>query len=319
MNEQKIVEQGGAMVGGGGGSSAPDKHVARTLKDFLALELPPREFILEPVIPCQGLVIIFAETGVGKTHVALSMAYAVATGQELFHWKAPKARRVLYVDGEMSAIDMQERLAAIAAGSGGRELADDNLTIITPNLLPLDELMPNLATREGQQWLEPYLDGVELLVLDNLATLAKHPKAKDNEGESWKPVQDWLLYLRRRGITVATVHHAGKSGDQRGTSNKEDVMDTVIALKRPEDYSPEQGARFEVHLKKARGISGDQARPFEAALEVTDGAYSWSTCEIGKDPQKERVRELRAAGMSFRKIEQQTGISKTTAERLAKA
>jgi len=263
-------------------------------------------------------VLLFAETGVGKTHVALSIAYAVATGQWLFLWVAPKPCRVLYVDGEMSANDMQERLGAIAAGSGKIEIANDMLEIITPDLLQSDEPMPNLATKEGQEWLEPFLEGVELLVLDNLATLAKHPKAKDNEAESWTPVQNWLLKLRRRGIAVVVVQHAGKSGDQRGTSSKEDVMNTVIALKRPENYSPEQGARFEVHLKKARGISGDQARPFEAALEVIDGAYSWSTSEIVKDPQKEQVRGMRAAGMSFRKIEQQTGISKSTAERLAK-
>ena len=30
------------------------------------------------------------------------------------------------------------------------------------------------------------------------------------------------------------------------------ALDTVIALRRPEDYSPEQGARFEIHFEKLR-------------------------------------------------------------------
>ena len=67
------------------------------------------------------------------------------------------------------------------------------------------------------------------------------------------------------------VHHARRGGNARGTSKREDVLDTVIQLKHPDDYDPEDGARFEVHLTKARGISGDEALPFEAKLEVVDG------------------------------------------------
>src|SRR3712207_8895249 len=52
------------------------------------------------------------------------------------------------------------------------------------------------------------------------------------------------------------IHHAGKGGQQRGTSRREDALDTVIALRRPADYEPEQGARLEVHLEKARGVAG---------------------------------------------------------------
>lgn len=50
------------------------------LEDFLALELPQRELILKPFLPKQGLCLLYAKRGVGKTHVALNIAYAVATG-----------------------------------------------------------------------------------------------------------------------------------------------------------------------------------------------------------------------------------------------
>ncbi len=32
----------------------------------------------------------------------------------------------------------------------------------------------------------------------------------------------WLLDLRRRKIAVVIVHHAGRSGEMRGTSKRED-------------------------------------------------------------------------------------------------
>jgi hypothetical protein len=63
-------------------------------------------------------------------------------------------------------------------------------------------------------------------------------------------MQNWLLRLRRKGIAVLLVHHAGVNGRQRGTSRREDALDTVIALRRAADYSPEQGARFEIHIEK---------------------------------------------------------------------
>jgi hypothetical protein len=75
------------------------------------------------------------------------------------------------------------------------------------------------------------------------------------------------------------VHHAGKGGGQRGTSRKEDVLDTVIALSRPPGYVASEGARFEVRFTKSRGFWGSVAEPFEARF--VDGA--WSTSEIVAD------------------------------------
>ena len=103
---------------------------------------------------------------------------------------------------------------------------------------------------------------------------------KENEGEGWLPVQDWALDLRRRGISVLFVHHAGKAGAQRGTSRREDLLDSVVTLKHPADYNPSEGLRCDVHYEKARGFYGDEALPFEVKLqkgkggELVDGSRS---------------------------------------------
>src|SRR5215211_2272182 len=72
-----------------------------SLDDFISLKLPPRERVLSPIIPVRGLVMLFAARGVGKTHVAFGMSYAVSCGGEFLRWRAEKPRHVLYVDGEM--------------------------------------------------------------------------------------------------------------------------------------------------------------------------------------------------------------------------
>src|SRR4051794_33801284 len=59
-----------------------------------------------------------------------------------------------------------------------------------------------------------------LVVLDNLSSLAG---GRENEGDDWRPMQDLVLSLRRRGTSTLLVHHSGKGGQQRGTSRREDV------------------------------------------------------------------------------------------------
>ena len=164
--------------------------------------------------------------------------------------------------------------------------------------------------------MDPHLHNVELLILDNLSSLTA--VLRDNDAESWEPIQSWLLRLRRRGISVLIIHHAGKGGDQRGTSRREDVLDTSISLRRPSDYVPTQGARFEVHIEKGRAIHGDAAKPFEAQLvRDTGGVPCWTTKTI-EDSQKARVAALLDDDLSVRDIAEDTGIPKSTVHRLKK-
>ena len=97
------------------------------------------------------------------------------------------------------------------------------------------------------------------------------------DGESWLPIQSWALNLRRQGKTLILIHNDGKGGTQRGTSRKEDILDVVIGLRHPSDYKPTQGARFEVHFEKTRGLYGEDVEPFEAALDVVNGRAVWAT------------------------------------------
>ena len=85
-----------------------------TLEEFLTMDLPKQEMILAPFLPSQGLCLLYAKRGVGKTHVAIGIAYAVAVGGSFLKWKAANPRKVLYIDGEMPAVAMQERLKRIS-------------------------------------------------------------------------------------------------------------------------------------------------------------------------------------------------------------
>ena len=176
----------------------------------------------------------------------------------------------------MRAVDIQERFHNIRAMS---ELEPDPkfLTIVAADTFR--DGLPNLADKGAQQLYADVIGDADLVIADNLSTLC--PSLKENDADSWGPVQEWALSLRRANKSVLLIHHGGKGGTQRGTSRKEDVLDTVISLRRPPDYSPAEGARFEIHFEKARGFYGDQAQPFEAQL--IDGEWRVASIKSGDD------------------------------------
>jgi putative DNA primase/helicase len=285
------------------------------LQDFLALQVPPREMLLAPILPERSLSMLYAPRGIGKSWLSLSIGLAVASGGSVLRWNAPQPRRVLFVDGEMVLSDLQIRLNSILAGLGTK-IPNDGFRVLAA---AHSEQGINLSSPEGQQELWQHLDGVDLLILDNLSTLMAN--GSEGASDAWLPMQNWLLRLRRKGVAVLLVHHAGVNGRQRGTSRREDALDTVIALRRPADYSPEEGARFDVHVEKARTLAGEGALPFEAAVEAfitPDGGLPgirWVARDL-KPAIFQQAAELFARGASVREVRKALGISHGEAGRL---
>lgn len=280
------------------------------LAEFLRMQLPPRRLMLAPWLSEKATAMIYAPRGVGKTLFSLSVGYAVAAGSRFLGWSAAEPRRVLFVDGEMPAGEMQCRLAAIVEGFE-REAAPDYFRILSADATA--DGLPDLATREGQRALDDAIGDAELIELDNISTLIR--AGKENEAESWAVVQDWALAHRRAGRSLVFVHHAGKGGAQRGTSKREDVLDTVIALRRPLDYRADEGARFEVHFEKARGFHGADAQPFEARYEERDGAAMWTRTAI-KNAELHRVAGAIGDGLSVREAGKALEMSKSKVQQL---
>ncbi len=276
------------------------------IHDFLTKKFPPREKIVTPWLETQGLVMIHGPRGFGKTFFVIGVSVAVTSGGSFLKWKSNKPYGVLHLDGEMPAVTLQERYCQFIVSSDSEITAP--LRIITPDLQEFG--MPDLSCNTGREALEPHLEGISLVIVDNISTLCKC--GRENEAESWLPVQEWALKLRTRGISVLFVHHSGKAGLQRGTSRREDVLDTVISLKRPADYRPDEGARFEVHFEKSRGIYGDDVKPFEAMLIAgIDGKQQWVTKDL-EESTTEKVVKLLNEGMSQNEIAEELKISKGT-------
>jgi putative DNA primase/helicase len=297
-------------------TAAEPKFKPLGLNEFLALDVPPREMLLAPIIPERSLNMVFAPRGLGKSWFALSIGVAVASGASFLRWQAPRPRRVLLVDGEMPLTDLKQRLSALSVGRG-LKVANENFKILAADAT---ESGIDIGSVEGQRALEPHLKDVDLVIMDNLSTLMA--SGSESAGDAWLPLQNWLLRLRRKGTAVILVHHAGANGRQRGTTRREDALDTVIALRHPDDYVPIEGARFIVKFDKLRGVFGEAAQPFEAAIDLLSrdcdpDCIRWVTRDL-EPPLVQQAADLFRGGLSVREVAGLLCISRSEAGRLRK-
>lgn len=275
-------------------------------RDLMLAELPPRQMLLEPLMTTKTLALLYGPRGLGKTFVAMGIAWAVASGGSFLGWRAARPARVVYLDGEMAATEMRERLGLFGP-------VPDRLEFMLADL-DTSARIPDLGSGEGQAALLGMLGGLpDLLVIDNLASLTG---IRTKDPDPWRQLQRFVLMLRRVETAVLLVHHANKGGLQRGTSRREDIVDLVMAIRRPADYQPSDGARFELHFEKSRSLHGTAIDPIEARLGVDAAGqphWSWTKTEAGD---LDRVAALLRDGLNPYQIARTLGISKSRAYRL---
>jgi ATP/maltotriose-dependent transcriptional regulator MalT len=269
------------------------------------MDLKEKDFILEPLIREKDLIMVYAPAGVGKTHISTGIAWAVSNSGEFLGWKAKEPKKVLIVDGEMPLRSIRDRLQILPENNSNK-----NLKIISSDTLLDNQTMPDISLIEGQQAIKHLTNWADFIILDNLSSLCR--TGQENTTEAWKLTQSWLLELRAKNKTVLIVDHAGKNGANRGASAKQDVLDTVISLKRPNDYENEQGARFIIKIGKNRN-----ANPIEEIeAHLVNGVWNVSSA---KQSIIEEVISLSDGGLSQRDIASELSISLGKVNKILKA
>jgi hypothetical protein len=238
-----------------------------TSTELRSLELVPRKKLLGDWF-CEGdLGFIFAFRGVGKTWLALAIAWALSTGGKLGNWQAHESVKVLYVDGEMPPDLIRDRCEGLKGSTAV------NLEFLNHEILfERTGKVLNITKPEVQQAITQRCvnTGSKVLILDNLSTLASG--MRENEADSWELVNNWLLDLRRRKIAVIIIHHAGRSGEMRGTSKREDNVFWIIALDdTKKNADDKRGARFVSRFTKPSRNTQEEVPAYEWHF-VTDNA-----------------------------------------------
>jgi len=253
------------------GSDLPDFDLVPLDPDWIDEPLPPLEFTVEAIIPFGTVVLMVAEGGVGKTHLALELVRAVASGDK-FLGLTTRRGGVVYIALEDPPEILRRRvynthlrrLAELRASVDQsyahrskelRRLLLEHLRIVS---LAGQELHL-VGVRGGVVTQAPALDDlierlraerVELLILDPMARL--HGTDENANATGTAVVNAAERIAREIGCTVIVLHHTGKSAanrdDQyaaRGASGLADAARVVLRLRTLHDKEFESLANVE--------------------------------------------------------------------------
>lgn len=290
-----------------------------SLAQYLAKPWERPELILGDWLPTSGICMLFGPRGGGKTFVTLGLAMHVAAGWRFLDFQCPKARRVLYVDGEMNAADVAKRLRKIEEGMGPfPSHTFENLQLLSHELF--ERGIPDLSEAgAGRRLIERNGADCELIILDNLSCLMRD--GDENAAESWHSINEWLLSFRRKHQSVLCIHHSGKPNsrgevNQRGTSKREDAMNSSVKL-----VTLNIGPPLQIHWEYTK-VRSFTPKPAQFELEVAfgrDAAGEENSAEIrlADNPMDEiaEVMALQADGLSQREMAERIGVSATTINR----
>jgi hypothetical protein len=157
---------------------------------------------------------------------------------------------------------------------------------------------------------------IRVVILDNISCLFSG--LNEDSKQDWEPANAWLIRLKHRVITTVLVYQAGKGGQQRGTSGREDSLDTVIQLTKPAGSDAREGCHFELSFTKCRSVTGEEVAPLDVKLQTVNERlqWAWNLLEVSM---LDRAREEVAEGVQGPvELSEVLGISKGYASKLLK-
>lgn len=280
------------------------------IEAFKTMEMPEIKTIMAPWLSFGSTHMIYAKRGAGKTFFAMSLSLAVTHGTDFGDWELQESVNTMYVDGEMLPQQMRDRIAGLQNNYGNKQ---KNWYIFSSGInLQNNGLAINIAKPYWQNFIynEIKEKDIKLLFLDNISALT--PGIEENESTSWDAIAAWLNKIKQTGCAIVLVHHAGKSGQQRGTSSREDALDTVIFLRKTTDDAT-IGVDVDVIFEKARHISGASVATTNARL-ISDPETKMLTWNFNSPRASKKIKILQMIvdGVSYGEIKEIIQVSKNT-------
>jgi hypothetical protein len=284
---------------------------------FGDMHVTPKKMLLDPWLTEQSITLVSGWRGAGKTWFVLSVLKAITSAGTFGDaWRCDNPVPCLYLDGEMTVHDDQDRLRYLQIDDARKAplyiYADSYANSLG---LPRARLTNPEWRKEMAKFLKD--SGIKLWVADNIASLA--PGLDENAKKDWDPINQWLLDLRFAGISTVLLHHTGKNGDQRGASSREDNIDTSVRLLQPRNYKTIDGARFICRFGKNR-VKGDQTSLIadrEFQLIYKDNVCSW-VCTTAMGSSIDVVATGIMLGKTQKQIADELGCSPAHVSKLKK-
>lgn len=273
----------------------PEKYGCNYIKQAFPISINPitkagetlpgsdiiRQTLVSPIFKEGYLIWLYANKKIGKTWLALVIAYISSKGSMSFgDWKTFDGVGVLYIDVESLPDEFVKCTKMVMKGFG-----DLN------NKIPFDIYLAkaqaegeiDIMSEDCQRIIESSLNGIKIIIIDNFFM------ATDNQPSSIKPILTWLTKLSQKGIAVIVVDHTNKEGELQGSISKERAANISIKLERHPDYEDQIIVSYPV----ARSLPQKEAKPFTLRKVFTDDSFRFELVDDHKAAEQKIPEEIK--------------------------
>jgi len=247
-----------------------DRHVL-SVHQIKRLNKPQPTILMSPWLREGQISIIYGSYGVGKSLLVLSIAYVLGVENyyskecEIGKWQVKNPTGTLYIDGELGALEMEERVGQFEWL--GEQPPKHRLRILSiPEYQLETEDVFYLSDRDNQfkiiKWLKDH-PTYRLVILDSASTL--FGLQEENSNSEWNnKVNPLLRDLRALGVSCILLHHAGKDNKKglRGASSMGAMAQNVFRIINHPSKDIDEGQAWFTLLKDKQRSAGFSFNPF---------------------------------------------------------
>jgi len=200
-------------------------------------EINSPEFLIEPIIPKKGFVIISGETGNYKTFTSINLGLCLSSGKDFLGFKVKDKSNVLYIDEENNCSIIKDRQDAIEKG----------LNIEVDNFFPMSEQSFNFSNEDDFKSLEYLIESkkINVVIVDSLPATTEFSE-NQNTGMNLLYRTKIKSLMKKYNLTWVLIHHFKKGTmnsfkpeillDQlRGNSLLKYFLDNAICIAKKND------------------------------------------------------------------------------------
>jgi hypothetical protein len=276
--------------------------------------LPPPRWLVDGMVPAQGVFVLFGESGSGKSFLALDLAFAVQMGGKWIGHRVKRPGTTVYVAAEgfpgyVTRVLAWKRFHGWSGTTFGICFHGDPVDL-------LDESAVSALIAAAVK-LRPR---VTLVILDTLPRCM--PGGDENSAKDMGAVVRSADMIRKAlRCTVMLVHHPGKKNEsERGSGALRGGADTVIRVRKSE-------RAVSLHCEKQK--DGSPFQPVSVQLHVIQLPCGLDSCVVGPavpgDPRRDALapRDLQAlealtgmrGGLRYREWQGTSGLAPRTFDR----
>jgi len=253
-----------------------------TLKEVFDSESEAMEWLVSGLLPVGETVLLCALPKVGKSKLAIDLAFSVATGESRFLGQETKQGKVLLITPDASLMSLKQELMK----RGFRKQDSPNVHIFPS--WSIDQMAELEAKLENFR--------PDLVVIDSLKKITAGKEISENSAEFADNIIALNDMLKRYRATGILVHHANKSNDAIGVERARGSTAIVGScwgtwmLERIPKKDPNNAKRMIVDPKDPKRIFTATSRDAEGTtlnIEFNLENNSWEFMgEVGLDEQE---------------------------------